>query len=152
MLGAMSQRPVTGWIAFVAAVALLAGLGLAVRQWRAQPLSTRASAPADTSGDVVEQALGQIPAPDDSAAIKARWLDEVPGADVANLTQEGREIFVRAANSQHCTCGCGFTLAGCRASDMTCDVSRGRVEALLDSVRSGRLRSAQGLRERPTSG
>ncbi len=148
----MSNRTTSRWIAFVAVAALLGGLVLATRQWR--PQAPRSSGPASggapAKGDpVIEQALGQIPATLDSTEIKARWLDEVAGTDVADLAPARQEIFLRAANSQHCTCGCGYTLAGCRASDMTCDVSLGRVEALLDSVRTGRIRTAAGLRERP---
>ena len=59
-----------------------------------------------------------------------------------------RALFVRVANSYRCTCGCGFTLATCRAYDAQCPVSGPRVRALRDSVRAG-LVSARGLRQRP---
>ena len=60
-----------------------------------------------------------------------------------------RGIFVRFANAERCTCGCGYTLAACRAFDSSCDVSAPRVQSLLDSVRAGRIRSAAGIRKRP---
>lgn len=152
----MSNRTISHWVAFVTVVALLGGLALAARQWRRQPATSSgpgtAQAPGNPADPVIERALGQIPATVDSAEIKARWLDEVAGLDVSELAPEKQEIFLRHANSQHCTCGCGYTLAGCRASDMTCDVSLGRVESLLDSVRTGRIRTAAGVRERPAHG
>jgi hypothetical protein len=98
---------------------------------------------------VIDRALAQIPALVDSAELKSRWQDEVRGVDVAALDPARREIFLRAANAQRCTCGCGFTLAACRAYDLTCPVSLPRVESLFDSVRAGRIKSAEGLRERP---
>ena len=70
------------------------------------------------------------------------------GVDVAGLTPAQRALFVRVANSYRCTCGCGFTLATCRAYDAQCPVSGPRVRALRDSVRAG-LVSARGLRQRP---
>ena len=109
----------------------------------------RADAAVDASDRAIEEALGQIPAVDDSAAIKAHWEDEVGGIDASSLTREKKEIFVRVANSERCTCGCGYTLAACRQYDLTCPVSLPRVQALFDSVRTGKIRSAQGLRERP---
>ena len=139
------------WVAAVAIVVLLLGIGLAYRQSRIPRMPERAAAPEEPAGPVVEQALRQA-APFDSAAYKQRWLDEVRGADVGGLAPARRELFLRFANAERCTCGCGYTLAGCRASDMTCDVSGPRIEALLDSVRSGRITSARGIRARPAAG
>jgi hypothetical protein len=111
----------------------------------------------DPGSDVVARAMAGVPRDDagavqDSSAIKARWLDDVHGMDLAPLTSAQREIFLRFANSEHCTCGCGYTLAGCRASDMSCEVSGPRLEALMDSVRTGKIRSARGVRSRPSGG
>ena len=80
---------------------------------------------------------------------KNEWVEAVPGIDEAGLSPEQRELFVRFANAERCTCGCGFTLAACRRFDSSCEVSLPRVEALLDSVRRGLLADASGLRERP---
>ena len=62
--------------------------------------------------------------------------------DVSHLSEAQRTVFVKLANAQRCTCGCGYTLAGCRTYDPTCEVSLPRVEALLDSVRRGLVREA----------
>jgi hypothetical protein len=147
------------WVAIVALVVLIAGIAIAWRQSRVPrvpelsqgPPGAAPTAP-EPAGPVVEQALQQA-APAlaiiDSTAYKQRWIEEVRGADLSGLDHARRELFLRFANAQECTCGCGYTLAGCRASDMTCDVSGPRIEALLDSVRSGRIASARGIRARP---
>lgn len=148
------------WVAIVAIVVLLAGVAIAWRQSRVPRMPGPSPAPSgaagqtaeEPSGPVVEQALRQAmpaAAPIDSAVYKQRWIEEVRGADLTGLDHARRERFLRFANAEQCTCGCGYTLAGCRASDMTCDVSGPRIAALLDSVRSGTIASARGLRARP---
>jgi hypothetical protein len=141
-------------------------LGLAAWyvSWRRTPTAAQvsnASAPPvaampDTATDQpIDQALstarratgGTI----DSTAYKNRWLDEVRGTDLSGVPERQKELFLRYANAQHCTCGCGYTLAGCKASDMSCEISGGRLEALLDSVRTGRITSARRVRARPKS-
>jgi len=136
------------------AVAIL-GLGLAV-WWRQfhhpEPVAPPSSAEiANPPGDVVSQAMKNAPpvAPVDSSAIKSRWWDEVRGADLGGLDAKRREIFLRFANAERCTCGCGYTLAGCKASDMSCEVSGGMIDALLDSIRAGKIKNARGIRGRP---
>src|SRR5207244_4091094 len=89
----------------------------------------------------------QIPV--DSAEIKSRWTEDLRGVDLSALTAPQREILVRHANAERCTCGCGFTLAACRAFDATCPVSLPLAERLRDSVAAGLIRSAAGLRTRP---
>ena len=133
------------WIALVAALALAAGVGAAWHEWRAgQPRAPRAAAPTlpDPGDAVIDQALAQArdgaradSGTVDSAAIKSKWLGEIKGFDDADLPRARRERFIRFANAERCTCGCGYTLAGCRAYDPTCPVSGPRVQALLDSIR-----------------
>ena len=156
-LGAMARPSAEAgrihWVAIVALALLLAGIAIAWRQSRV-PRVPPMSGPtaAEPAGPVVEQALEQAaPAapPIDSTVYKQRWIDEVRGADLTGLDRVRTELFLRFANAERCTCGCGYTLAGCRASDMTCDVSGPRIEALLDSVRSGKITSARGIRARP---
>ncbi len=144
----------TVWIGLAALLVLLVGVGVGIRQWRAgQSDSVPAPNPlVDSPSDsTVHEALRQIPSVVDSAELKSRWTDQVKGVNVSYLTPQRREIFVRFANAERCTCGCGYTLAACRTYDPSCPVSLPRVKALLDSVVSGRIRSATGLRERPAS-
>jgi hypothetical protein len=146
----------------------LLSLGLAVLLWWAlRPGAMRPPAPAgaptapgalsaaDSAGSdadieaALRMARATTPMEVDSTAIKNAWHDEVAGVDLGALSPSRRSLFLRFANAERCTCGCGYTLAGCLASDMTCDVSRSSVSALLDSVSAGRIRSARGVRERP---
>ena len=107
---------------------------------------------------MIGEALRQTPpvqeaqTPIDSTAFKQRWLDEVRGIDLTGLDAAQRERFLRFANAGRCTCGCGYTLAACRASDMTCEVSGARLEALRDSIRAGQLTRMRGIRARPPTG
>ena len=103
------------------------------------------------SDAAVESLLVQLPAVTDSAAIKTGWRDDVRGIDLDAMTAEQRTLMLRHANTQGCTCGCGFTLAACRTYDLTCPVSLPRVEALRDSIVARHITSARGLRESPTS-
>lgn len=144
------------WIALSALTVLALGIGVAFHQWgrTRSPMPAVALPGAEPTEQVIGQALEQPmperpPAPVDSVALKQRWHDDVRGVDVSGLDSRRLGLFLRFANAERCTCGCGYTLAGCRASDMTCDVSGPRLEALLDSVRAGRIRSARGIRARP---
>jgi len=136
----------TPWIALIALVAFAGGLAVAVGRWGdVRRVAGGAAAPAG--------APSGAPAPDaDSAALRVRWVDDVKGLEFADLDPRRREVFLRFANARSCTCGCGYTLAGCRAYDPTCEVSLPLAQALLDSVRSGAVSSARGLRERPHGG
>jgi hypothetical protein len=146
--------------ALVALAVLLVGLAVWATSWHREAPSNGARSAAgarhsatldSTAGEAaIDQALALTGR--DSMAIKSRWLDFVHGVDLAALGEPRRGLFLRFVNAERCTCGCGYTLAGCRASDMSCDVSGPRIEALLDSVRSGKIRSARGLRERPAGG
>ncbi len=142
------SRP-TRWVAALALLALMAGVGLALRPWptrTATPLrhlDGRPTAPADTGDRGIGQALRQTE--DD----KSRWVDDVPGVDVSGLDSVRLAIFVSHANARRCTCGCGYTLAGCRAYDPTCEKSLPFLTALRDSICAGRLTSAPDIRSRP---
>lgn len=141
------------FIAVAAIVVLALGLWVAAGQFRPSGDST-APAPGDASladpgTGVVERAMQGVPVVVDSAEIKARWQDEVRGVELDGLDEAQRELFVRFANAGMCTCGCGYTLAGCKASDMSCEASGARLDVMLDSIRTGKIRSAKGIRERP---
>ncbi len=80
---------------------------------------------------------------------REEWVAEIPDFDLSGLSPARRDLFVRLANTEHCTCGCGFTLAACRAFDPTCEDSGPRVAELRDSVAAGAYDGATGLREPP---
>jgi hypothetical protein len=147
------ERRPTAWIGLATVTLLLVGLGLAARQWRLPRFGPpERTPPVEDAGDrVIDDALSQIPSAVDSVALKSRWTDEIEGLELTQLSPERREIFLRFANAERCTCGCGYTLAACRVYDPNCPSSPKRVEALLDSVRKGLIRRASGVRERPSS-
>jgi len=102
------------------------------------------NSPADTSNPI-PKALNQAGGADE----KTRWIDDLPEVELASLDAGRREIFLRQVNTRRCTCGCGYTLAACRIYDASCDKSLPRVRAVFDSVASGLLANANGMRERP---
>jgi thiol-disulfide isomerase/thioredoxin len=55
-----------------------------------------------------------------SAAAQA---NKIPGIDLAPLSPDRKAEVLKALNSEHCTCGCGLTLAQCRIDDPSCGVS-----------------------------
>ena len=144
-------------MALIILLALIVGIAAWAASWHRLPLKTAATAPrkilAPEDTAVTDRAIDRALAVTqlDSVAYKSRWLDDVRGVDFSALDAKKREVFLRFANAERCTCGCGYTLAGCRASDMTCDVSGASLQALLDSVRAGRITSARGVRSRPRS-
>jgi len=78
------------------------------------------------------------------------WVDDIPDLDLAALGAPGRTAFLRIANGRRCDCGCGYTLAGCRRFDPTCDVSGPRAQALYDSLRAGARLPVEGFPEAPS--
>jgi len=140
-------------VGIVAAIIVLGAFWSVARQATrppVPPLLPRSTAPDTLEGDgesLISKALGQIP--DDSTAIKMHWMDEIANVDLGDLSGDRLELFVRHANARRCTCGCGYTLAACRVYDSTCPVSGPILESLRDSILTGRVRTANGLRKRP---
>ena len=61
---------------------------------------------------------------EDKARVQsAAQANKIPGIDLAGLTPEKRAKVLETLNSEHCTCGCGLTLAQCRVDDPSCTVS-----------------------------
>lgn len=114
-------------LAALVVLAVLVGAGYALLP-RAAGVR-RPPATADTAG-VVERALALAA----DTTKRHAWVDAVPGIDDAGLSPGARAAFIRLANAERCTCGCGFTLAACRVYDPSCEVSLPLVRALLDSV------------------
>ena len=53
----------------------------------------------------------------------AAQANKMPGIDLSTLSPERRAEALKALNTEHCTCGCGLTLAQCRLDDPDCTVS-----------------------------
>ena len=68
----------------------------------------------------------------------AAQSNKIPGVDLAALSPELRAKILQQLNSEHCTCGCGLTLAQCRVDDPDCTVSLPIAQALVKKVTAGR--------------
>ena len=53
----------------------------------------------------------------------AAYATEIPGIDLQPLSPSQRERTLKRLNEEHCTCGCGLTVAQCRINDPSCQVS-----------------------------
>ncbi len=53
----------------------------------------------------------------------AAQANKIPGIDLAALSPEKKAAALQQLNSEHCTCGCGLTVAQCRVDDPSCKVS-----------------------------
>lgn len=53
----------------------------------------------------------------------AAQANKIPGVDLSALTGDKRAEALKTLNAEHCTCGCGLTLAQCRLDDPDCTVS-----------------------------
>jgi hypothetical protein len=62
--------------------------------------------------------------------------DEVPGVDLAGLTQPQRLAFLDDAVAFTCPCGCNQDLLECRRDDVSCPISPGLRDSLLTVARS----------------
>jgi hypothetical protein len=62
--------------------------------------------------------------------------DEVPGVDLAGLTQAQRRRFLDDAVAFTCHCGCNQDLLECRRDDVSCPISPGLRDSLLAVARA----------------
>lgn len=150
------RSPWSRVIAPLAVFVLVLGVGVAFREplvaWWARRQPPPAPVAVDTSTlpeDAIERSLRQAAV---DSTRKDEWVETVPGIDATLLSAAQRETFIRYANAERCSCGCGFTLAACRAFDPSCEFSLPLVTALFDSVASGLIDDPAGLRERPPAG
>ena len=68
----------------------------------------------------------------------AAQSNKIPGIDLAALSPELRATILQQLNSEHCTCGCGLTLAQCRVDDPDCTVSLPIAQALVKKIAAGK--------------
>ena len=67
----------------------------------------------------------------------AAQANKIPGVDLAKLSPEARATVLEQLNSEHCTCGCGLTLAQCRIDDPSCNVSLPIAQELVKKIGGG---------------
>jgi thiol-disulfide isomerase/thioredoxin len=75
---------------------------------------------------------------DKARVASAAQANKIPGVDLAGLSPETRAKVLQALNSEHCTCGCGLTVAQCRVDDPTCDVSLPLAQTILRKIASAK--------------
>jgi thiol-disulfide isomerase/thioredoxin len=68
----------------------------------------------------------------------AAQANKIPGIDLSTLSSEKRAEALKALNTEHCTCGCGLTLAQCRLDDPDCTVSLPLAQALVKKIADGK--------------
>jgi hypothetical protein len=145
----MDPTPLSGrrrWLV-VAAVVTAVAAGLLVPKLFRRPHPPTAILEAAPREETPQDRRHRLDAIDSTQ--KTAWVEDVPGVDLSAFDPGRREAFVRFANAERCTCGCGFTLAACRRYDSDCDVSGPRVQRLADSIAAGPPRDLRGLRARP---
>jgi thiol-disulfide isomerase/thioredoxin len=59
---------------------------------------------------------------------------DIPGVDFSGLSPGVRRTVLERLNAEQCTCGCGFTLAGCRINDPTCQISLPLARKLVEEL------------------
>ena len=85
-------------------------------------------------------AVKGIPAPTNTGGIEAvaNYFAEVPGFDLAPLSEHNREKFLHRINSELCTCGCkNETIAWCLVNDPKCPTVKGLAQTVYDEVKKG---------------
>jgi len=64
----------------------------------------------------------------------AAYATEIPGLDLKPLSSTERERTLTRLNEEHCTCGCGLTVAQCRINDPSCEVSLPVAKKILEET------------------
>jgi len=66
----------------------------------------------------------------------AAQANKIPGIDLSGLSPEKRAEALKTLNREHCTCGCGLTLAQCRLDDPDCTVSLPLAQEVVKKIAS----------------
>ena len=90
------------------------------------------------------RALAKLPTAAEISVVKdtgqvlkanAAYATEIPGIDFAGLTTSQKTEALKRMNTEHCTCGCGSTIAGCRIDDPTCTTSLPLAKKIVEEIR-----------------
>jgi hypothetical protein len=60
--------------------------------------------------------------------------DDLPGFEIAHLTDQQKLWLYHKAHLEQCSCDCGMSVAQCRVVDPTCPVSPGRARELVEEA------------------
>jgi thiol-disulfide isomerase/thioredoxin len=75
---------------------------------------------------------------DKARVASAAQANKIPGVDLAGLSAEQRATVLATLNSEHCSCGCGLTVAQCRVDDPTCNVSLPLAQQIVEKIASAK--------------
>ena len=65
----------------------------------------------------------------------AAQANKIPGIDLSTLSRRAtRSLALQQLNTEHCTCGCGLTVAQCRLDDPSCNVSLPTAQAIVKKI------------------
>ena len=78
------------------------------------------SSNAGTTGEMVQGGNSGLPV---KSILEQTSYNEIPGIDLSVLSEDDRKKVMQRTNVEKCSCGCGFTIAGCRHLDISCGVS-----------------------------
>jgi thiol-disulfide isomerase/thioredoxin len=68
----------------------------------------------------------------------AAQANKIPGIDLSTLTPEKKTQALQQLNTEHCTCGCGLTVAQCRVDDPNCAVSLPLAQSIVKKIADSR--------------
>jgi thiol-disulfide isomerase/thioredoxin len=68
----------------------------------------------------------------------AAYATEIPGVDLKSLAPAQREKALAQMNTEHCSCGCGLTVAQCRINDPSCDISLPQAKKIAADAGAGK--------------
>jgi thiol-disulfide isomerase/thioredoxin len=68
----------------------------------------------------------------------AAQANKIPGVDLSALTPDQRATALQQLNAEHCTCGCGLTVAQCRVDDPDCTVSGPLAQEIVKKIAQAR--------------
>jgi thiol-disulfide isomerase/thioredoxin len=88
------------------------------------------------SGSAPEIAIVYAEDEDKVRLANAAQANKIPGIDLSTLPGDKRAEALQALNTEHCTCGCGLTLAQCRLDDPDCTTSLPLAQALVKKLRN----------------
>jgi hypothetical protein len=100
----------------------------------AEPVQPATNAPA-----APEAPPAQPPAATPKAAQEVT-PDQMKGVSFEGLTEAQKTLVFSILGGNRCDCGCGMTLATCRAKDTTCNRSLGLATQVIDLVKQGKSR------------
>ena len=68
----------------------------------------------------------------------AAQANQIPGIDLSKLPPDKKAEALKELNAEHCTCGCGLTVAQCRLDDPSCGVSLPLAQKLVEKIGAGK--------------